>query len=78
MSKIEITEQELHTIVFDLWMDKNIMNPVHLNMVIKDKIKELKAKHNEALDIVSKSVRNCYCGGTMVETDCGMTCDVCG
>ena len=53
MSKIEITEQELHTIVFDLWMDKNIMNPEHLNMVLKDKIKEHQAKHNEDLGDVS-------------------------
>ena len=66
MTKIDIEamEDEIDDIVFDV--------------ILKHKTRNEAVKELLDLFLVSKSVRKCYCGGTMEETDCGMICDVCG
>jgi hypothetical protein len=52
--------------------NKNVDYMMRMQRIIDNTEPELN------LHLVSKSVRKCYCGGTMEETDCGMICNVCG
>lgn len=79
MSKIEITEQELTNMMYSMWHESSsIMYPVDCVNIIKNKIKEHQAKHNEVLDLVinrpvcyncdAKSVSECdWCKHKVVD-----------
>ena len=54
MSKIELTEQELYSIMWDIRVRKDVIDKQRLIVLIDEKIAEIKAKHNEVLDLVSK------------------------
>ena len=68
-------------VILEMIKEKEIegINSVKLNAIArcyKGFLKDLNQALN--IDLVSESVRKCYCGGTMEETDCGMICNVCG
>lgn len=75
MSKIELTEQELFSLMFNMWHEsKTIMNHVHCWKIIKDKIQKHKAKDNEVLD----TVINCGHETNSKDDDVLEICSKCG
>jgi hypothetical protein len=61
MNKIELTEQELYSVMWDIRVRQDVIDKQHLIVLIEDKISEIKAKNNDVLDLVSNAMLNIKC-----------------